>query len=202
MGTFPHIHRTPQSQLFRNGIIIQAAHSFSYSAYPRQGPLAPSCFQGFPATMGLSDSQLRQTSRLFIPGHPPALSPDRSGSPRFLDASFRARPPLPPRGTPQVHTPVASLRVAGFHLSGGLAAPTLRNEAESGSLALGLTRSRSAGATCFATRLRPDHRSASHAWLPSHRGPPLHGERAITMADTLQPARCTRLRLALPDYAD
>jgi len=72
----------------------------------------------------------------------------------------------------------------------------LCNEAESGSLALGLTRSRSAGFSCFAFRLPPDHRSASHAWLPSHRGPPLHGERAITMADTLQSARRTRLGLA------
>ena len=124
MGVWPHIYRSPKCQLFRNGISFQAAHSFSDSARPQQGPFAPSCFQDFLATMGLSDSQPRQIFRLFIPGYPSAPPPSRGGSPRFLDASFRARPPQPPRGAPQVHTPVASLQVPGFIIFGSLAAPT------------------------------------------------------------------------------
>ena len=197
MGTLPHISRSPDCQLFRNGTIVQAAHSFSDSAYPQQGPLAPPCFQGFFATMGLSDSHLRQTLRLFIPGRPPARPPSRSGSPRFLDASFRARSPQPPRGALQVLSLVSSLQVTGFIISGSLATPNERNEAESGSLALGLTRSRSRGLNPFAFIIYYQYRPASHARLPSRRGPPLHGERAITMADTFQSARCTRLLLAL-----
>jgi hypothetical protein len=184
MGTSPHINRSPDCQLFRRGTIVQAAHSFSDSACPQQGPLAPSCFQDFLATMGLSDSRLRQTLRLFIPGHPPARSPGRSGSPRFLDASFRARSSQPPRGALQVPLFVSSLQVAGFINSGSLAAPNQRNEAESDSLALGLTRLRSRGITPFASICTYEYRPASHAWLPSRRGPPLHGERTITTADT------------------
>ena len=39
-------------------------------------------------------------------------------------------------------------------------------------------------------------RPASQVRLPSPERPPLHGERPITMADSFQPARRTRLRLA------
>jgi len=129
-GLLPHIDRSPGCQLFRSGTHVQAAHTFSDSACPQQGPLAPSCFQDFPATMGLSDSRPRQTSRLFIPGFPPALSPSRSGPPRFLGASFRARSSQPPRGALQVLILVASLQMAGFIISGSLIAPNQRNEAE------------------------------------------------------------------------
>jgi hypothetical protein len=197
VGTLPHIDRSPNCQLFRSGTIVQAAHSFSDSAYPQQGPLAPPCFQGFFATMGLSDSHLRQTLRLFIPGRLPAPSPGRSGSPRFLDASFRARSSQPPRGALQMLILVSSLQVAGFIISGSLATPKQRNEAESDSLALGLTRSRFRGISPFASSYRSEYRPASHDRLPSRRGPPLNGERAITIADTFQSARCTRLVLAL-----
>ena len=147
--------------------------------------------------MGLSDSHLRQAFRLFIPDQPPALSPNRNGSPRFLDASFRARSPLSPRGALQVPILVSSLQVTGFVISGSLATSNLCNEAESGSLALGLTRSRFRGFAPFASICCYEYRPASHAQLPSRRGPPLHGERVITMADTFQSARCTRLILAL-----
>jgi hypothetical protein len=181
-----------------SGTIAQVAPFSSDSTCPRQGPLAPSCFQDFPATMGLSDSRLRSPDRLFIPGQPSVCSPYRSGSPRFLGASFRARFPLPPRGALQVPTPVASLQVSGLAVSGRLATPTLRNEADPGSLSLRLTRSQSRAVNPFVTRIAPGHRSASHAQLPSRRGPPLHGERAITMTDSFQSARCTRLGLALP----
>jgi hypothetical protein len=196
MGALPHINRSPDCQLLRSGTFVQAALSSSDSARPQQGPLAPSCFQDFLATMGLSDSRLRQIHRLFIPGYLPALSPHRSGSPRFLDASLRARSPLSPRGALQVHMPVSSLQVTGFIIFGSLAAPDWCNEAEPGSLALGLTRSRSRGSTPIAFIISYEYRPASHVRLPSRRGPPLHGERSITMADTFQSARCTRLRLA------
>ena len=82
-------------------------------------------------------------------------------------------------------------------MSGCLAALTWCNEAETGSLALGLTRSRSVVSLHIAIIISSNHRPASHGQLPSHRGPPLHSEQAITMADTFQSARCTRLRLAL-----
>jgi hypothetical protein len=61
MGTLPHVNRSPDCQLLRSGTHVQAAHSSSDSACPQQGPLAPSCFQDFLATMGLSDSRPRQT---------------------------------------------------------------------------------------------------------------------------------------------
>jgi hypothetical protein len=184
-------------QSFHYGTYFQVAQLSSDSARPRQGPLAPSCFQDILATMGLSDSRLRQTARLFIPDHPVVPTPRRRGSPRFLGASFRARFPLSPRGALQVHTPVASLQVSGLAISGRLATPTLCNEAESGSLSLRLTRSQS-GAICpFVSKIAPGHRTASYVQLPSRRGPPLHGERAISMTDSFQSARCTRLILAL-----
>ena len=147
-------------------------------------PLCSTMFPWFPRYYGLSDSQPRQTSRLCIPGHPSAPSPGRSGSPRFLGASFRARSSQPPRGALQVHMPIASPQVSDFVIFGSLAAPNWRIEAESDSLSLGLTRSRSTRFKCFAIRPVPDYRSASHVRLPSHRGPPLHGERAITIAGT------------------
>jgi len=200
VSTLPHINRSPDCQLFRSGTIVQAVHSLSDSAYPQQGPLAPSCFQGFLATMGLSDSRLQQSLRLFIPGYPPALSPGRNGSPRFLGASFRARSPLSPRGALQVRLSVSSLQVTGFIISGSLATPDKCNEAETGSLALGLTRLRSRGFAPLASTYFYGHRPASCARLPSRRGPPLHGERTISMADSFQSARCTRLRLALQSH--
>jgi hypothetical protein len=182
---------------FYSEAIAQVAPFSSDSTCPRQGPFAPSCFQDFPATMGLSDSRLRSSVRLFIPGQPSVHSPYHSGSPRFLGASFRVRFPLSPRDARQVPLPVASLPVSGFTISGRLATPTLRNEADLGSLALRLTRSRSGAVHPFVTRVASGHRSASYARLPSRRGPPLHGERAITMTDSFQSARCTRLGLAL-----
>jgi len=100
-GTLPHIIRFPECQLFRNGMFIQAAHFLSYSASPQQGPLAPPCFQGFLATMGLSDSHLRQTSRLFIPGRPSALPRATMGLPgssAYLSArAFPSHPGVPYR---------------------------------------------------------------------------------------------------------
>ena len=190
-------------QPFHYGTYFQVAQLSSDSARPRQGPLAPSCFQNFLATMGLSDSHLRQTPRLFIPAHPVViLTPRRRGSPRFLGPSFPARLPLSPRGALPVLSPIASLQVSGLTVSGRLATPTLPNEAGSGSLTLRLTGSQSGAIRPFVTRLLPGYRTASYARLPSRRGPPLHGERAIPMTDSFQSARCTRLILALPTRLD
>jgi len=80
--------------------------------------------------------------------------------------------------------PVTILQMAGFHVSGRLAASDWCNEAETGSLALGLTRSRSVVSLHFAVDVTINHRPASHVRLPLHRGPPLHSEQAITMAGT------------------
>jgi hypothetical protein len=85
----------------------------------------------------------------------------------------------------QVLMLVSSLQISGFSFSGSLAASNWCNEAETGSLALGLTLSRYVVSLHFACRLTSADRSAFHAWLPAHRGPPLHVERAIHMADTL-----------------
>ena len=152
--------------------------------------------QGYPRNCA-DCRRLRQTLRLFIPGRPSALSPGRSGSPRFLGASFRARSSQPPRGALLVLLLVSSRQVTGFIISGSLATPNERNEAESDSLALGLTRSRFRGISPFASSYCSKYRPASHDRLPSRRGPPLDGERVITIADTFQSARCTRLVLAL-----
>ena len=83
-----------------------------------------------------------------------------------------------------MHLPVASLQMTDFVESGRLVASTWCNEAEPGSLALGLTRLRSVVSLHFAFNDYITYRSASHARLPSHRGPPLHSEQAITMAGT------------------
>ena len=77
------------------------------------------------------------------------------GSPRFLDASFRARSPLSPRGALQVPILISSLQVKGFSISGSLAAPNRCNEAESGSLALRLALS--------PLKASPDRVTPSHA---------------------------------------
>jgi hypothetical protein len=75
---------------------------------------------------------------------------------------------------------VASRTMAGFTQSGGLATLELRNEAESGSLAL---------------RLTPLLQQASTVRSPQPPLPPLHGERAIPMFSTFQLKRTIRLSL-------
>jgi hypothetical protein len=196
MGTFPLISRFPKCQLFRNGSFLQAAHFLSYSAYPQQGPFAPRALPRFLTTMGLSDSHLRQISRLFIPRNPSAQGRATVGLPgSSVHLSARAFPYHP--GAPYRCTCLllpckfqASPHPAGWPL------PVMCNEAETGSLSLRLTRSQSRGSTSFASHLSGGDRPASRDRLPSRRGPPLHGEQAITMANSFQLARRTRLGLA------
>ena len=82
----------------------------------------------------------------------PLLADHQGGSPRFLCRSFLARRPQPPRRAQRLLAPIASPSVAGFVRSGSLAALSLLNEAESGSLALRLTSSPSPG---FVRRIAP-----------------------------------------------
>jgi hypothetical protein len=146
--------------------------------------------------MGLSDSHLRQTSRLFVPGRPSALPRATMGLPgssAYLSArAFPSHPGVPYRC-------ICPLLPCKFQASPSLAGwphPVSRNEAETGSLSLRLTRSRSGGSSSFASHLHGGDRPASRDRLPSRRGPPLHDEQAITMANSFQLARYTRLILA------
>jgi hypothetical protein len=72
----------------------------------------------------------------------------------------------------------------------------LINEAETDSLALGLTRSGFAMTNRTAGGLHRPTGPLPATGYPANRGPPLHGERTITAADTFQSANRTRLRLA------
>jgi len=182
--------------LTRIGTFVQAAHFLSHSACPQQGPLAPPCFQGFLTTMGLSDSHLRQISRLFIPGHPSALHLATVGLPgSSVHLSARAFPYHP--GAPyRCICPLLPCRFQASPHPAGWPLPSMCNEAETGSLSLRLTRSQSRGSTSFASHLSGGDRPASRDRLPLRRGPPLHGEQAITMANSFQLARRTRLGLA------
>ena len=94
------------------------------------------------------------------------------------DRSFAVRRPLSPRGTRPPQVLVAWRPVTGFTLSGGLAVPTLCNEAETGSLALRLTAS-------------PP--GASHAGSLRRTPSRLHVERAIHMSSSFQLKRPIKL---------
>ena len=98
-------------------------HHTSTSIYLQSSPFAPQELPCFFTTMRTSDSRTR--------------SYNRSGSLRFLDFSVLTRCLQPPRGAHRLHTNVASPMAAGFSLSGSIATPTLRNEAESSSLYYG-----------------------------------------------------------------
>jgi len=107
----------------------------------------------------------------------------RAGSPRFLGRSVRTRRPLSPWKARWVLTPVVSPPAAGFTLLGRLAAFVWCNEAESGSLALRLTRSLPGASPSGSLHL-------SSGSLPV--------ERAIDRATSFQVTRSARLRLAHP----
>jgi len=78
-------------------------------------------------------------------------------------ASFRTRPPFPPRGALQVLLLVASLQVPGFTLFGRIATPIWCNEADPGSLALGLMRSQSGTVHPFASTVTVETSRQAHA---------------------------------------
>ena len=105
-----------------------------------QGPFAPRALPRFNATMGLSDSPAAKT-RLMDSADASSGLP-RSGG-RGLPAcpipTFPARCPQPPRRSPPLLVNVASRRIIGFGIFDRLADLFMRNEAESGLLALRLT---------------------------------------------------------------
>ena len=138
--------------------------------------------------MGQSDSRTGPLPGLCLSlGSLKNLLPHPAGSPRFLDRSVPTRRPLSPRRAQQVLAPIASLPVSGFRFSGRLAALTLCNEAEPGSLAL---------------RLAGSPREASPAGLlrPTLAGLPV--EWAIDRSNSFQFDRSARLILAHQMNAD
>ena len=154
VGRLPHVYidRLPQLQLFRNGPVDQAALLSSDSACPRQGPLAPRALPRFLATMGLSDSR---RGRLPVIYSRPTLRP--GPSPRRVSQVPRCDCPSAPSPSTPGCPAVAHARyfAAGSRLHHiGLAGHIQKhNEAEPGSLALGLTRSQSGRITSFAPHL-------------------------------------------------
>ena len=133
----------------RSRTFVQAALHPSDSACPRQGPFALRALPRFLATMGLSDSQH---------GPPPVI-----GSRRRLAAW---PPPHRVSQVPRCNCPSAPSPITPGHLAAAYArcfTTSVRlhhlrqvgrthmcNEAEPGSLALGLTRSQSRRSTSFA----------------------------------------------------
>ena len=151
----PHvyIYRLPQRQLFRNGSIDQAALLSSDSACPRQGPLAPRALPRFFATMGLSDSRHSHLpvidSQQMLVAWPP---PYRASQVPRCDCPSAPSPITP--GCPAVA--IARCFTAGnrFHHIWQADHTHMCNEAEPGSLALGLTRSQSGGVLGSAFRVK------------------------------------------------
>ena len=102
-------------------------HHTLTSTYLQSSPFAPQALPCFCTTMGTSDSRTRSCNPF--------------GSLRFLDFSVLTRCLQSPRGARRLHSNVSSPTAAGFSNSGSIATPTLRNEAESSSLALRLASS-------------------------------------------------------------
>ena len=92
---------------------------------PRVQGKAPWLHGNYPASSLLWASPTPDTAicRLLIPNKCWRHGLHRAGSPRFLDATVQARPPLSPRGALQLLSLVASPQMAGFTISGRLAAP-------------------------------------------------------------------------------
>ena len=191
--------RFPTSRLFRSGIMFIQAVLPSSLTQRFQGK-APSLHGNYPA------SSLLWASPTSTPAGPTVIGSRRTrdrgttgrcGYPRFPVTSLRACSLQSPRDALRVLMLVTSPQMAGFAFSGELATSNGCNEAESSSLPLGLTRSRSGAFHPFAPsgRARRDQ-NASRVRLPTHEILPLHGEQAITIADTFQSARCPALHLA------
>ena len=160
----------------------------------RQGSFAPRKLLRFVATMCPADSHAGPILGYWFPKivATPDILPDAASCwvSQVPTASFRTRPPFPPRGA--LHLPaaclsclpagrrqtgqagvlllVASLQVPGFAQSGRLATPTLRNEANSGSLALGLMRSQLGTVHPFASTMTVETGPLPVVGYPSTRG--------------------------------
>ena len=145
--------------------------------------------------MGLSDCRRRGMRRLWLPcvpcPVPTAGTGLRSGSPGCLACSVVARSPQSPRTSWRMLAFVASPPMAGFTTFGRMAARQWCNEAETGSLALGLATSLSGGYQPPSSATRAD-RLVSRALSPPHAGAQLHVERTINMCSTSQLHRTRR----------
>jgi len=152
MRRLPHIDRPPRPQLFRNGTFVQAALLSSDSACPRQGPLAPRALPRFFATMGLSDSRHSHLpvidSQQMLAARPP---PCRVSQVPRCDCPSAPSPITP--GCPAVAHARCFTTGDRLHHVRKTGHTHMCNEAEPGSLALGLTRSQSGRFTPFALRL-------------------------------------------------
>ena len=161
----------------------------------RSGPFAPRELPHFIATMSLSDCRRRGIRRLWLPcvpcPVPTAETRLRSGSPGYLACSVIARSPQPPRASRRMLAFVASPTMAGFTILGGDSRRQQRNEAESGSLALGLATSLSGGYHPPLSATLAD-RHVSRALSPPHAEAQLHVERTINMCSTFQLHRTRR----------
>jgi hypothetical protein len=129
---------------------------------PLRLPTTPDCGYVFPQSAG---------------GNPHRSSP-RGRVSQVPDRSVDARRPQPPRGTWPLHVLVARRPMTGFTRSGRVGRSHLRNEAETGSLAL---------------RLTPSPSKASHHGSLRRTLGRLHAERAIHMSSSFQLNRPNRL---------
>ncbi len=145
--------RSSRGEIFiRSGTYAQAALLPSDSACPRQGPLAPRELPRFYATMGLSDSRHGHQpviySRPMLAEKPP---PCRVSQVPRCDCPSAPSPITP--GCPSAANARCFTSGGGLHHIRKIGHTHWCNEAETGSLALGLTRSQFGRFTPFATRL-------------------------------------------------
>ena len=104
-----------------------------------QGPFAPRALPRFGATMDLSDSPASGVRLMDSADASSRSKRDRrQGSPSLPNLAFPARCPLRPRRAPSLLVNISSRRISGFGISDRLATLDLRNEANSGLLALRL----------------------------------------------------------------
>jgi hypothetical protein len=145
--------------------------------------------------MSLSDCRRRGMRRLWLPcvprPVPTAETGLRSGSPGYLACSVVARSPQSPRASRRMLAFVASPTMAGFTTFWGDSRRQQRNEAETGSLALGLAISLSGGYHPPSSATRAG-RHVSRALSPPHAEAQLHVERTSNMCSTSQLHRTRR----------
>jgi hypothetical protein len=160
--------------------------------------LAPRALPRFLATMGLSDCP-----RSPLPVMDSLQRLAASPPPRRLSQVPRCNSPNAPSPLTPGCSAIAHARCfsadSRLHPSWQAGRTQKYNEAEPGSLALGLIRSQSRSLRSLASHPNGGDRPASRARLPSHGGPLLRDERAIITADSFQSASRTRLGLALQD---
>ena len=121
-------------QFFRSGTSVQAVLSLSSISTSMFRPLRSTVITRFSATMGLSDSRQRPTLGYLFPRFVAATAGPPGSS---TDLSTRAAPFHPEESDDCSH-PLLHRRFQASSFSGRLATPTLRNEAETSSLALRL----------------------------------------------------------------